>query len=69
MDWHRGGPVERQGDQMEKQERRPISLAGLGLISAGAILGLTLATPAQAAPTDTPRPEPKPIVQQPHEER
>ncbi|MFI6073843.1 hypothetical protein ACIA5C_19945 [Actinoplanes sp. NPDC051343] len=54
---------------MEKQERRPISLAGLGLIGAGAILGLTLATPAQAAPTDTPRPEPKPIVQQPHEER
>ena len=50
---------------MEKSERRPVSLAGLGLISAGAVLGLALATPAQAAPTDTPRPVPKAAVQQP----
>ena len=49
---------------MEKRERRPISLAGIGLISAGAVLGLALATPAQAAPSDTPRPEPKPIIEQ-----
>jgi hypothetical protein len=55
---------------MEKSERRPISLAGLGLISAGAVLGLTLAGPAQASPTETPRPVPKAAVQQPpHEER
>jgi hypothetical protein len=55
---------------MEKPERRPVSLAGLGLIGAGAVLGLALATPAQAAPTDTPRPAPKAAVQQPpHEER
>ena len=42
---------------MEKPERRPISLAGLGLISAGAVLGLTLATPASAAPQAPPRPD------------
>jgi hypothetical protein len=49
---------------MEKRARRPISLAGIGLISAGAVLGLTLATPASASPSDTPRPEPKPIIDQ-----
>ena len=49
---------------MEKRERRPVSLAGIGLISAGAVLGLALATPAPASPSDTPRPEPKPIVEQ-----
>lgn len=54
---------------MEKPERRPVSLAGLGLISAGAVLGLALAGPAQAAPADAPRPPAKPIVQQPPEER
>lgn len=48
---------------MEKPDRRPISLAGLGLISAGAVLGLALATPAAAAPSDTPRPEPKPVIE------
>lgn len=48
---------------MEKPERRPMSLAGLGLISAGAVLGLALATPAAAAPSDTPRPEPKPMIE------
>ena len=42
---------------MEKPDRRPISLAGLGLISAGAVLGLTLATPASAAPQVPPRPD------------
>jgi hypothetical protein len=50
---------------MEKSERRPVSLAGLGLISAGAVLGLALAGPAQAAPTDSPRPPAKPVVAQP----
>ncbi|GAB2598824.1 hypothetical protein Aab01nite_74970 [Paractinoplanes abujensis] len=39
---------------MEKYDRRPISLAGLGLISAGAVLGLALATPATAAPSEQP---------------
>jgi len=48
---------------MDKPDRRPISLAGLGLISAGAVLGLALATPAAAAPSDTPRPEPKPMIE------
>jgi hypothetical protein len=42
---------------MEKPQRRPVSLAGLGLISAGAVLGLTLATPASAAPQTQPRPD------------
>jgi hypothetical protein len=50
---------------MEKAERRPVVLAGLGLISAGAVLGLALSTPAQAAPTDTSRPSPKPPAVQP----
>jgi hypothetical protein len=53
---------------MEKSERRPVSLAGLGLIGAGAILGLTLAAPAQAAPTDSPRPASNSAVQQPPQE-
>lgn len=48
---------------MEKHDRRPVSLAGLGLISAGAMLGLALVAPAQASPSDTPRPEPKPVVE------
>lgn len=49
---------------MDKPDRRPISLTGLGLISAGAVLGLALATPASAASTDTPRPRPpaSPVV-------
>ena len=49
---------------MEKRQRRPVSLAGLGLISAGAVLGLALSAPAQASPGDTSRPAPKPIVQE-----
>jgi hypothetical protein len=54
-----------QENPMEKPERRPVSLTGLGLIGAGAILGLALATPAQAAPGDTSRPVPRPpVVQQ-----
>jgi hypothetical protein len=40
---------------MEKNERRPVSLAGIGLIGAGAVLGLTLAAPATAAPSENPR--------------
>jgi len=42
---------------MEKSDRRPVSLAGLGLISAGAALGLALAAPASAAPGGSPRSE------------
>jgi uncharacterized protein (DUF1501 family) len=53
---------------MEKPERRPISLAGLGLISAGAVLGLALATPAQAAPAAETSGRP-PVVQQDRPER
>lgn len=45
---------------MEKSERRPItltaSLAGLRLIGAGAVLGLTLTVPAAPAQADPPRP-------------
>lgn len=41
---------------MEKPERRPISLAGLSLIGAGAALGLMLAAPAAAASPDSARP-------------
>jgi hypothetical protein len=49
---------------MEKAERRPVSLAGLGLISAGTVLGLALSVPAQAAPADTHRPSSKPVAEQ-----
>jgi hypothetical protein len=56
---------------MEKPDRRPISLAGLGLVSAGAVLGLALATPASAAPSaapsarpsDTLAPRPAPVAE------
>jgi hypothetical protein len=48
---------------MEKLERRPISLAGLGLIATGAVLGLALAAPA-AAPSDPPRPDATPAAEQ-----
>lgn len=48
---------------MEKPDRRPVSLAGLGLISAGAVLGLALATPASAAPSDTPAPKPASVAE------
>jgi hypothetical protein len=45
---------------MEKSDRRPIpltvSLAGLRLIGAGAVLGLALAVPAAPAQADPPRP-------------
>jgi hypothetical protein len=44
---------------MEKPETKRVSLAGLGLLSAGAVLGIALATQVSAASPDTPRP-PKP---------
>jgi hypothetical protein len=47
---------------MEKPDRRPVSLAGLGLISAGAVLGLALAAPAAAAPSDPSRSEAAPAA-------
>jgi hypothetical protein len=47
---------------MEKPERRTVSLAGIGLISAGAVLGLALATPAAGA-TDAPRPKAAPVAE------
>lgn len=51
---------------MNEPERRKVSLAGLGLISAGAVLGLALAGPAStrddtaAAPTTASRVDPPP---------
>jgi hypothetical protein len=44
---------------MEKPDTKRVSLAGLGLLSAGAVLGIALATPPSAASADSPRP-PKP---------
>ncbi|MEV6299463.1 hypothetical protein AB0M02_08670 [Actinoplanes sp. NPDC051861] len=48
---------------MEKPERRPVSLAGLRLIGAGAVLGLALAVPASPAQAETPRPPAAPTVE------
>ena len=53
--------------RVNQPERRPVSLAGLGLIGAGAVLGLALSAPAAAAgPTDSARvasTESAPVVQ------
>ena len=52
---------------MEKPETRRVSLAGLGLIGAGAMLGIALATPASAASSDNaapPKPPASPVVEQ-----
>jgi hypothetical protein len=54
---------------MEKPDRRPVSLAGLGLISAGAVLGLALATPASAAPSSEAKPPSSPTAPGPQVER
>ncbi|WP_328465277.1 hypothetical protein OHA21_43165 [Actinoplanes sp. NBC_00393] len=48
---------------MEKSERRPVSLAGLRLIGAGAVLGLALAVPASPAQADPPRPPASPVAE------
>ena len=40
---------------MNAPERRSVSLAGLGLIGAGAVLGLALAVPASASAADNSR--------------
>jgi hypothetical protein len=48
---------------MDKPDRRPVSLAGLGLISAGAVLGLALAAPAAASSPDRPRPDAAPVAE------
>ena len=52
---------------MEKSDRRPVSLsaslAGLRLIGAGAVLGLTLAVPASPAQADPPRPPAAPAAE------
>jgi hypothetical protein len=42
---------------VQKSDRRPVSLAGLSLIGAGAVLGLALAAPAAASAPDAPRPD------------
>jgi len=44
---------------VEKPERRKVSLAGLGLIGAGAVLGLTLAGPG-APQNEAQAPAPSP---------
>jgi len=44
---------------MEKADTKRVSLAGLGLLSAGAVLGIALAAPPSAASADSARP-PKP---------
>jgi len=50
---------------MEKSDTKRVSLAGLGLLSAGAVLGIALATPASAASPDNARsfrPPASPVV-------
>ncbi|GIF12446.1 hypothetical protein [Actinoplanes teichomyceticus] len=49
---------------MEKAERRPVSLAGLRLIGAGAVLGLALAAPAGPVQAAPPRPDATPVAEQ-----
>ena len=51
---------------MEKPHTKRVSLAGLGLLGAGAVLGIALATPASAASADSarpPRPPVSPVVE------
>ena len=51
---------------MEKPDTKRVSLAGLGLLGAGAVLGIALATPASAASADgarPPRPPASPVVE------
>jgi len=51
---------------MEKPHTKRVSLAGLGLLGAGAVLGIALATPASAASADgarPPRPPASPVVE------
>jgi hypothetical protein len=42
--------------RVQKSDRRPVSLAGLSLIGAGAVLGIVLSAPA-ASPADPARPD------------
>jgi len=51
---------------MEKPHTKRVSLAGLGLLGAGAVLGIALATPASAASADDahpPSPPASPVVE------
>ncbi|GAA2880871.1 hypothetical protein Acy02nite_20760 [Actinoplanes cyaneus] len=48
---------------MEKSDRRQVALAGLKLIGAGAVLGLTLATPASPAQAGPQRPDTTPVAE------
>lgn len=48
---------------MEKSDRRPVSLAGLRLIGAGAALGLALAVPAAPAQAGPPQPPAAPVAE------
>ncbi|BCY05730.1 hypothetical protein [Actinoplanes sp. L3-i22] len=48
---------------MEKSDLRQVSLAGLRLIGAGAVLGLALAAPASSAQAAPPRPPASPVAE------
>jgi hypothetical protein len=48
---------------MEKSERRQVSLAGLRLIGAGAVLGLALVVPAGPAQAAPPRADAAPVAE------
>ncbi|WIM97288.1 hypothetical protein ACTOB_000795 [Actinoplanes oblitus] len=56
---------------MEKSDRRQVSLAGLRLIGAGAVLGLALAAPVSPAQAAPPRPDTAPVAEHdtPHPDR
>ncbi|GAA2685326.1 MULTISPECIES: hypothetical protein [Actinoplanes] len=48
---------------MEKSERRQVSLAGLRLIGAGAVLGLALVAPISPAQAAPPRADAAPVAE------
>ncbi|GIF06530.1 hypothetical protein [Actinoplanes siamensis] len=48
---------------MEKPDPRQVSLAGLKLIGAGAVLGLALVAPASQAQAAPPRPDATPVAE------
>jgi hypothetical protein len=48
---------------MDKSERRQVSLAGLRLIGAGAVLGLALAAPVSPVQAAPPRADAAPVAE------
>jgi hypothetical protein len=61
--WHRGVPSLVKELHMEKSDLRQVSLAGLRLIGAGAVLGLALTAPASSAQAAPPRPSASPVAE------